>query len=654
MSNEIKIVVYGQIHDDTKIGFTYPDKFNPSNSSSQEGWLRSLVDYRSDKRVSNTSPTYAYWKNEFGNYYGIIFPAINDKDNFFDEGIPRGGRLSIIVFTGRKIFVSGRHVIDLLNKLMTKTKNNELERNDSLIELLLNNAVNYLINDPISYNSTPCDLKAYRTYSSENGLEIIFQNPNQEENLNYKQILIVPQSSISTIPNNGEYKEITTPIRPTFSINKNTLPRGVEVDRYFIKEGDKLKIIYTQKGYETRTISVPIINSSTSFYSLNNSEIILFDAKTAGIKFQRIIRLYCFSGQTPIEVIRVKLEKNYLKKNDDGYYVFPDDKDSYEVTIEAPGYKKESFIVSQLDFSKGEKKVQMQPYEESVDLYLDSPNGIINGTVTLKTNDPLYRHLIKASQERIPINLYKIKSDGRRGASHPLSNHILKWALMFVGALFLLYLLYVLFCLLDLRKNPWPFEEKRQTTEQIDDSYKESTEGSIDPNINDDILLLKKNDVWKKEELKTDSFRVLLDYIHQGQIDQIVSKKWFPEDSINEYWKNIYDFISNKRNDSNVIFEASEELKRFAKNENNIELGKIASSMKLLEKKYNKQIDNSPTKQIGSQPAKSATKQAAPQPAKKTSPQPIKQEGSQPVKKSDPQPVKKQEKKEDPRGSDKW
>ena len=624
MSNMIKILVYGQIHDDTTYGFTYPDRFNPSYTSNHDDWMRSVDDYRYDKRVTNSSPTYAYWKNEYGNYYGIIIPAINDKENFFDEGIPRGGKLLIAVFTGKKVFTNGKFIIDFLHKLVDSIKHNdkELTNNNSYIDNLLLDVNGYLKSETVPYNPNPNNLKAFRTYLSKTDIEKIFQNPEQEEHLKYRQLLIAPKESITTALS-VEYKEITTPIRVSLFVNKSLLPKGVSVDKYTIKEDDKLTITYTKKGYLSFSHPVPVSSRTKSPYYniLNDSEIIIKDALSAGIRFQRIIRLYCTSGQVPIVGIKVRLDRIYLNTDTNGYYIFPDDQDNHKITIEANGYKDEEVFLSGTDFMNGEKRVKMQALEESVPISLDLPDGIIQGSVKIKTNDPLYKHLTKANYDNIPINRYRIKPEGRKEPSEPPFNTILKWILIPIGALLTLYILYALFCLLDLEKKPWPFEDKEQTTEITEaQPADEVVDGNNESNRVADIAYLKKEDIWNKQKLNTDRYKSLLDFIHNGQIDEILREdSWFPDDSINGYWKSIYEYLSKIQNDSYKKYEAQEELKRIAKDPENIKLEDIKLRFHALEEGDIIPSDNTSTKPRDKSSEKQTSK-LPPNPQSKTPP----------------------------------
>lgn len=106
---DFKIALYGQIDNDSKYGFTYPDNFNPINMAPKDEWLRSVIEPRDARVFKTDEPIYTIWKNEHGNYYATIVP--NKKDS-------RNGYLILALFVGKMQVKSGKTLVGILTELI--------------------------------------------------------------------------------------------------------------------------------------------------------------------------------------------------------------------------------------------------------------------------------------------------------------------------------------------------------------------------------------------------------------------------------------------------------------------------------------------------------------------------------------------------------
>jgi len=590
MNTDIKIVIYGQIENDTKIGFTYPDSFDPSHSSAQDVWLRSITDLRDAVRPFNSKETFAYWKNELGNYYAIIIPAIRDEKNPFFEGGNRHGVLMLTVFTGKKIISSGQAIIDALRKLKESLMINGEVDNKELIEEIIKTIRISLSADYYTNEKSKSNMKAFRSFSTEQELALILGQPNQAAYDEYKRIFVVPKNAIPLQQISG-YKEITSPIKKTYTLDGN-LPNGVFVDKKYVRDGDAIAITYTKDSYLPQIESVIVDGISNNFVDYNGAEIMIKDAAQAGIKFKRGIKIHCSCDGKEITNFRVKYNNHFETYDTQKGYVFEEDNLDYDITIEASGYEKTSVVISENDILKGSKNVTLYPQEKPIRVSLNIDGERYSDTITIRSNSPLYYYLKDADKNKIPINKYKgtkYKDKSIQGGNRKSSSSESKrwWRYLKISLIFLvsIYMVYVLCCLLEIKTSPWPFNKEKVETppEPIDD--KEGDGKQEDENVEEqkDMDYLKEKDNWNKDELKSDKYKELCDYLHNGQIEEILNKEpWF-EGDVNGFWLQIIQLLHNFQSDSELNQKASKEIKRLAQNYTNIDVRKILSSLQSLQ-----------------------------------------------------------------------
>lgn len=552
----IKIALSGQFNNGTNIVFTYPEKFNPTINTGKNEWLRTLGETR-DARVFNSDETFAFWKSKLGNYYAIIVP--NDKD-------PRNGYIMLTLFLGRYVATSGKTIVDKLRELadlLIKQDSNKKypikEPDEKKIEDILYLLENHLTTDKSTYTDPTSKIKAFRIYSTEEDLGNILQNPNQKEYEAYERLLIVSRGYIPSNFAAQDYKEITSQIKKTYRIQK-PLPKGVEVDRDTVTEGDTLKITYKRDTYKSQEISIDITGKSRREVYYEGTEAILQNAEMVGIEFYRSIKFDVLSRNGKnISFLSLELEGNDNICKRDNEIKLQGYEDKYPFKLKVKDYETLSSEVTLNDIKNGYKRIVLQPEKKEVKTILSTPDkGNISDSVLLSADNKLYPYFRSAEEDDRPINetRKKKKQKNKKRNIALMSIGIIIGIIIGIGGYFL-YLHYG-------SKDSDPRSSTPPNTKSFDSI-------AVENNNNDsvDMAYLMKNDVWTKDSLKTSKYQQLIDFINRGQVGEVLSYQYFDKtNDVNESWTNIIDGINELQNKNpkkyslEIEAKISEEMRR--------------------------------------------------------------------------------------------
>ena len=597
----IKVDVYGQADNDTKHVFTYPDAFNPALASEKDNWLRAISDPR-DARAFTTNEVYAYMKNQFGNYYSIIVPNRQDT---------RNGLMMVTVFTDAYMAADGKAVITALQRLK-RLAEGEPDR-DYVASVVEDFAKNLTPDNTPAHAPAAGGEKTFRRYKSDMELAEIFQFTDQAEYAGGKRLLIVPAEAVpAQLP--AGYKEITAPIRHTYYIDIKNLPAGVNVSKTSVQDGDTLEITYSAHGCATTTLSF-VVGKRCNNFTYSGSEIIVFDAMTAGVTLQRRIRLNIMSEDgRAVGGCKVWCNNQPCDVKD-GYITLPalNGRSAYHITVSAYGYKQEKFDLTEEDMAKGAKNIRLKTDMVRVHVKLYVKGYVKEGYVNLNGNDPLLPYLKEAQGDE--LNKHKFNTvygadgrpmadgktkDGHGGGKKPSKA---KQLLALIGGL--IVALYILYAIVNMAfdATPWPFnifEDKKpaQVEQQTENPYVENDEnageqqadGDTPESINHDVDWMKKKNIWVNDSLQTQKYKTLCDYIAAGQVEIIIEAEepWF-NDKCNGYWQQIETNLKKiYANDGKIELqnEAKQKIRECSK-DGKIKLSEMAAAIELVQKKLN-------------------------------------------------------------------
>ena len=430
-----------------------------------------------------------------------------------------------------------------------------------------------------------------------------------------------------------------TPIRRVYHINEK-LPDGVRVSKTSVQDGDTFEIAYFTSGCAPTILRFTAGNRYKHF-TYSGDEIIVHDAKTAGVTLQRRIRLNVMSEDgRPVTGLQVWCNDQSCGVKD-GYVTLssPDAHGAYHVTVGAYGYKPKKLHLTDDNINRGIVHVSLKTDTVTVPVKLYVNGTIIEDQVSLKGNSPLLPYLKEAQGDE--LNKHKFNTvygadgrpmadgktkDGHGGGKKPSKAKQL--LALILGLIAVLYILYAIIAFA-FGTDPWPFgggkdKQLQQTEQSTDNPYVENDEnageqqadGNTQENIDHDVAWMKSHDTWFRDSLLTQKYMTLCDYIERGQVEEIMKKEpWFDMDNpkhYNGHWLNITKHLTAINGDFDKVNKAVTVMKDLSR-DGRIDLQRIDGELRKI----------------------AETQQAAPEPAKAEQQHPRKTQPKNVYKKND-------------------
>lgn len=620
----IKIAISGQIDNDTKVGYSYPHKFDPARPTPEDEWLHSVTDPR-NAREFGAEEIFALWKSEHGNYYAIIFPSKDD---------PRNGRMMITVHVENKVFTDGSIVISTLRNLKNLVDQSWPNISETSVESIINGLEKKLSRDYHAFSSGLTNTKAYRVYKNEDELKAIMQFPNQSEYNPYKRVLIVPLTCMEFAAQYvTNYKEIQGQIRVSYDVCR-ALPEGVFVDKYRYNYGDEIIVYYKKTGFRTQKASFIADSKSNKYAQFNGSEILLNSAETVGVQFERCIKFEVYTNKHNIipRAIFEGLNCTYsIDQETPSVIIFSTDIPEYKLRVSCPNYEPKELILTEIDFIKGKVQVYLNPQIYNMNLKVEKDGRTIQGMVSISSDDELYPVL--SDLQRYGKRLYTTQkvvekvihgneragksSDGHRGGvscdhgddhQSPSSGKgfwrvLWSWVKIPLIVLLGLYLLYCLYSIFVQHEPPLPFTySENKSINDVAVSMEETVpEDSL---VDIDVLqYMKDNDIWERPKLESSSKYVdILDYISNRQIDDAIKHTYSTQTIVpcNGYWKggksSFVDIIDSLKQRDDYEYRIKldvEDAMRRCSDGNKVDLEKLVNEVVAIQKNYESSVTSS-------------------------------------------------------------
>ena len=502
----INIGVYGQVvgvggADDTALAFSYP---TPTTAVPSQSWVKSLFDPRDARNFTpKGEDAFAFWANSDGCFYAIIFRSADS----------RNGRLMLVINVKGGMSNSGDEALRTLRSLKKsyieysngKLSNDEI---DARLASFRNSLIPYNNYAPLA--KVPQN-KGYRVFTNEAQLAEMFTFPHQSESATYKCVYFVPNEITQFDPN---FVKITTPVIVSYHIEKQPGDVSINPSRSVFSKGEILSITYKKNGCEPETIKRTINGISDNIITYSGYTIQIKDATSAGIRFYRKVDItFVKEGfNTSISSVYItSTNRNVIIKNSsisvpEGYT------NNIVLSASKNGYQTTSFTLTKQDLEAKKATIPMKPTQGG-----RSNTGGGNGHT---------------------------QPHPTSGGNSSLTT-LLKFALVaFVLALAGVVALMVL--------GIWPQESdspKSPIQNQPTIANNATTDSIlIKKNREADLDSLKKNDEWDKSKLKSDEFKVLIDYIINKQVDSAFNCSYSQEQKINGHWKNSFDIYKDIKN----------------------------------------------------------------------------------------------------------
>lgn len=624
----IRIAIYGQIDNDTKFGYTYPDKFDPTHNSKDDEWLRSVVDPR-ETRVFRLSRVYTIWKNHLGNYYAVTVPNRNDT---------RNGLLSLVIFTGKYIIGSGKSALEALRQLEEILINRQAYDNHQVGQVT-EGLKKFLVPDfKNELTDLQKDRKAFRTYANDTELMKILQYPNQQDYNEYKRIFIVEGGRQYTV----EYGEIRKPMTESFII-RNPYPDQVKVNVSHVQKGGTFEAVYFKPGFEPFRKNITVMPGSDDV-QLNAIFCILKKADELGIKFSRKLTLkFVSQSGTPITGVKCQTGRQTVLSNENGVCslsIMEGQEHNVQVTARHANYADADFAISDVEHGKVyEFKLKPKDYK----LVLKIGNNRIPTEIALSQTSQLFRTLKNEYNAivhpgEVVLSVTRpsdINSGlgGRKPKDDEWKELLLRIGKMAAAALLAFYIVYAAFAFIRGNK-PWPFNPSKQLavvdSTEIDGGEDIEDVDDIALAEQDDIRYLKEEDIWEVNMIKSEKYKALYHYLSEGNISAILGEDWFAESEQNKYFEQVRESLNKINRLPNARERATQEMQRVFKNKNNINLIEIVNNLREILRGLG---NNKEKEQLHQQRTSSPQRETSPQPNRPSQPQPYKKDDSQLEKK---------------------
>lgn len=485
----INIGVYGQVvgvggADDTALAFSYP---TPTTAIPSQSWVKSLFDPRDARNFTpKGEDAFAFWANSDGNFYAIIFRSAD----------ARNGRLMLVINVKGGMSNSGAEALRTLRSL----KKSYIEcSNGKLFNDEIDARLASFRNSLISYNNyaplakVPQN-KGYRVFTDEAQLAEMFTFPHQSESATYKCVYFVPNEITQFDPN---FVKITTPVIVSYHIEKQPIDVSINPSRSVFSKGEILSITYKKNGCEPETKKIRIDGINNNFITYSGYTIQIKDATSAGIRFYRKVDItFVKEGfNTSISSVYItSTNRNVIIKSSS--ISVPEGYANIELSVSKNGYQITKYTLTKQDLEAKKATIPMKPTQGG-----------------------------------------RSNTGGGNGHTQPHPTSFLTTLLKFALVAFVLALAGVVALMV---LGIWPQESESTTSQKTITTVidKNATADSTRiKNREADLAYLKKNDKWDKSKLKSEDFKVLIDYIINKQVKDAFNHHYSQEDKINGYWE---------------------------------------------------------------------------------------------------------------------
>lgn len=271
----LKIDFYGQFNADTIHKLTYPEPYNPMDSSSQV-WLNPITDPRSMRTLFPVAKHgYRIHRDSNGTYYSFITRYERDS---------RQGYVAITVMIGAKYesIISGKNIYDLLNILKTDVLDNDnftVEAVEQCLEAC--NMPQHRVQPMRFMPVEPNWKQAFRVYSTNAELYDIFQFPDQADYDQYGEVFFISKFWCNnSVPG---VDLLTSNIIKTYTVSK---PSNVACEGS-VKTGETINLTYTKPGFAPLVIPITVSGINNQFLHYEGATIKVLEPKDLPFK-QRV------------------------------------------------------------------------------------------------------------------------------------------------------------------------------------------------------------------------------------------------------------------------------------------------------------------------------------------------------------------------------
>ena len=242
ITDNIRVALYGQYGNDTRFEFTWPEPFNPLDTSGRFQWLRSFTDPRLLREFPGAGRCHLLWSTAEGFYYGLVSLQPDD---------PRGGCALTALFTGRRVFTDGRAAaacLEALHRLLVA----EGVRDAAQVEACLAAQPGLRTLAPATPAPAPAAAKVtigYRTYNTEAELAELLAFRCQKAHEAYHYVALVEGRCAPAAGTPGAPVRIADRLVRQYVIVADD-PASTQLSATSALEGSELTVTYRKAGYQ--------------------------------------------------------------------------------------------------------------------------------------------------------------------------------------------------------------------------------------------------------------------------------------------------------------------------------------------------------------------------------------------------------------------
>ena len=242
ITDNIRVALYGQYGNDTRFEFTWPEPFNPLDTSGRFQWLRSFTDPRLLREFPGAGRCHLLWSTADGFYYGLVSLQPDD---------PRGGCALTALFTGRRVFTDGRAAaacLEALHRLLVV----EGVRDAAQVEACLAAQPGLRTLAPATPAPAPAAAKVtigYRAYHNEAELSELLAFRNQKAHEAYHYVALIDGRCAPAAGTPGAPVRIADPLVRQYVIVADD-PATTQLSATSAMQGSELTVTYRKAGYQ--------------------------------------------------------------------------------------------------------------------------------------------------------------------------------------------------------------------------------------------------------------------------------------------------------------------------------------------------------------------------------------------------------------------
>lgn len=357
---------------------------------------------------------------------------------------------------------------------------------------------------------------AYRTYSNEDELVFILENPCQSSYNRFERIMLVQKDLVSQ----PGIEEVGGKVNPNYIII-NSPDSSLKEGKTIVEAGENFCISYRKTGYNDYTTQEQRVGSPSPYFTVKKNQIIITPASEAKVNFKKDIRVNLKDKHgNPIANwdCLVKYSNGEMKSckslKNPGYISLSDG--LFECRFSARGFKPQNESVDtrkkdsiSLSLNSLGNEVNFHLFPAWRNPFAKKPSGLIPVEASLSGSDPFYDKYRESLDGSRPYPCFYVSK------SNPFIILLLMSLLMLAVGIFI----------------GSKFSPSSSAVNTEDTTGTSGGDLSEKEKEEEDIKILNANPVWKVNEMKSKKYKDFLESLMDNpekaeEHKEITNKQW--------------------------------------------------------------------------------------------------------------------------------